>query len=84
LRNQARIVGWRRKRSDLITGVADDERDAFFSPRGARHDEKRERDQRKHHRDHVADAWHDIPHPKRKLKPLNCGGAERHLNRSGQ
>jgi len=64
--DQARIVGRRRKRSNLIAGVADDERNAFFSPCGARREDKHERDQRKRHRDQLANPRHDIPHPKRK------------------
>jgi DNA-binding LacI/PurR family transcriptional regulator len=34
----------RRKRSNLIAGVADDQRNAFFGPCGARHEDKHERD----------------------------------------
>jgi len=64
--DEARIVGWRRQRADLITGVADDERHAFFSLRRARHEDKHERDQRKRHRNQLASPWHDIPHRERK------------------
>src|SRR5262249_7497616 len=67
LRDQPRVVGRRRERSNLIAGVADHERNAFFSPRGARRQDKHERNQRKRHRDQLANPRHDIPHPKRKL-----------------
>src|SRR5262249_45378894 len=64
--DQPRTVARLRKRANLIAGVADDEGNAFFSPRGAGREHKHERDQRKRHRDQLADPWHDIPHPKRK------------------
>jgi hypothetical protein len=33
--DQASIVGWRRKRSDLIASIADNKRDALFSASGS-------------------------------------------------
>jgi hypothetical protein len=81
--DQACIVGRRRKGCGLVACIADQEGNAFFSPRGTRYEGKHEWNERNQHQ--LADRRHDIPQANHNCAmALDCAGAEWDLNRRGQ